>query len=109
MTELLNKKEFVKLLAEEMGVTQKEATAAYDGFTATLDKAIRTGKRVLVGDNLRLQATITPAGKARNPKTKEMIDRPEKGKLQVKVSPNWQEALLEGGKKNPKKPKPKKA
>ena len=50
----INKKEFIKLMAETNDMTAVEAANAYTAYLETMRVALKTGKRVLVGDMYRI-------------------------------------------------------
>ena len=83
----INKKEFVKLMAETNDMTAVEAANAYTAYLAAMRVALKTGKRVLVGDMYRIEAVMRKGGKRINPKTQECLVTDDKPRLRVQLSP----------------------
>ena len=83
----INKKEFLKLMAETNDMTVVEATKAYTAYLATMRVALKTGKRVLVGDMYRIEAVMRKGGKRIHPKTQECLVTDDKPRLRVQLSP----------------------
>lgn len=83
----INKKEFIKLMAETNGMTVVEAAKAHTAYLATMRVALKTGKRVLVGDMYRIEAVMRKGGKRINPKTQECLVTDDKPRLRVQLSP----------------------
>ena len=69
----MNKGEFIKSIAEKAGLTQKEATAAYDAMLASIVEAFKKGEKVsLVGfGTFELRAKAARTGI--NPQTKKPV------------------------------------
>ena len=83
----INKKEFIKLMAETNNMTAVEAANAYTAYLTTMRAALKTGKRVLVGDMYRIEAVMRKGGKRINPKTQERLVTDDKPRLRVQLSP----------------------
>lgn len=75
-----------KNVSKKAGVTQKEAFTVIKYFMDEILKNTDSGKRVnLVGFGI-FERRKTRARKARNPKTREIINIPEKNKLVFRPS-----------------------
>ena len=83
----INKKEFINLMAETNGMTAAEAAKAYTAYLAAMRAALKTGKRVLVGDMYRIEAVMRKGGSRINPKTQERLITDAKPRLRVQLSP----------------------
>ena len=83
----INKKEFIKLMAETNNMTKVEAAKAYTAYLSAMRVALKTGKRVLVGDMYRIEAVKRKGGKRINPKTQECLVTADKPRLRVQLSP----------------------
>ena len=83
----VNKKEFVKLMADTNGMTLAEADKVYTAYLAAMRVAIKTGKRVLVGDMCRIEAVMRKGANRINPKTQERLISENKPRLRVQLSP----------------------
>lgn len=81
----MTKKELIDKLADENTISKKETAALVDNFISTID-------RLPIGEKLALKGFGTfawikkPATTARNPKTGESVDVPEKNVLRFKAS-----------------------
>lgn len=84
--ETVNKKDFIKMMSVENGMTLIEAEKAYNAYLKTLRVAIKTGKRVLVGDMFRVEKVIRKGGNRINPKTKEAVVTKNQPRLRVLTS-----------------------
>jgi DNA-binding protein HU-beta len=69
----MNKAELVSKIAEDAGVTKKQATAALDSFVEGVTKTLKSGKRVTLIGFGTFSVTKRAARKGRNPKTGEAI------------------------------------
>ena len=83
----VNKKEFIKLMADTNNMTLAEADKAYTAYLAAMRAAIKTGKRVLVGDMYRIEAVMRKGANRINPKTQERLISENKPRLRVQLSP----------------------
>ena len=83
----VNKKEFIKLMADTNGMTLAEADKTYTAYLAAMRAALKTGKRVLVGDMYRIEAVMRKGANRINPKTKERLITEDKPRLRVQLSP----------------------
>lgn len=84
--ETVNKKDFIKMMSVENDCTLAEAEKAYNAYLKTLRAAIKTGKRVLVGDMFRIEKVTRKGANRINPKTKEQIVTKNKPRLRVLTS-----------------------
>ena len=91
----INKKEIVKFMAETNDMTAVEAANAYTAYLAAMRVALKTGKRVLVGDMYRIEAVMRKGGKRINPKTQECLVTADKPRLRVQLSPPFAPELSE--------------
>lgn len=87
--ETINRKDFVKLMATNAGVSQAEAERMYEVYLKALREALATGKRVLVGDMLRLEAVKRKGGKRINPRTRETVETKDSARLRVQTTPSF--------------------
>ena len=91
----VNKKEFINLMAETNGMTLAEADKAYTAYLVAMRAAIKTGKRVLVGDMYRIEAVMRKGANRINPKTKERLVSEGKPRLRTHTSPTFLAELKE--------------
>ena len=91
----VNKKEFIKLMAEVNNMTLAEADKVYTAYLAAMRAAIKTGKRVLVGDMYRIEAVMRKGANRINPKTQERLISENKPRLRTHTSPTFLAELKE--------------
>jgi DNA-binding protein HU-beta len=90
----MTKKEFVKLLAENLEVTQKDADAAFQGVFGTLEAVLVNGDEVSVPKFGKFFTGVQAARTCRNPQTGDPIEVPEKRVPKFKASSVLKEAVL---------------
>jgi len=91
----MNKNEMKKVLAGEIGVSLKDAGVVIDAVLKTIKEGlVNDGKVTLVGFGT-FNAVTQAARKARNPKTGEAIDVPEKMVVKFKPAAAFKEAALD--------------
>lgn len=90
---MLNKPEFVTLLAERCEVTKVEAEAMYDDVFSTLADVIASGEEVNISGLGRVKITERAAHVAHNPKTKDKIEVPAKKVPKFQFSKNIKESV----------------
>lgn len=95
MAQTLNREEFIEMLAADHGLSKTEAKALYDKFMATHERAILTGKRVLVGNLYRVEATVRKGGMRHNPKTGEKVEVANRARLKLIIGTAFQNQLTE--------------
>lgn len=90
---MLNKPDFVTLLAEHCKVTKKDAEAMYDSVFGTLTDAVASGEEVAIPGLGRVKIVERAARMANNPQTKEKISVPAKKTPKFQFSKNIKEAV----------------
>ena len=90
---MLNKPEFVSLLAERCEVSKREASEMYDDVFGTLSDIISSGEEVSIPDLGRVKITERAARVAHNPKTKDKIEVPAKKVPKFQFSKNIKEVV----------------
>ena len=90
---MLNKPEFVTLLAERCEVTKKDAEEMYDDVFGTLADVIAGGEEVAIPGLGRVKITDRPARTARNPKTGDTVEVPAKKAPKFQFAKNIKEAV----------------
>lgn len=90
---MMNKPEFVELLAERCEVTKKEAAEMYDDVFGTLADVVSEGNEVAIHGLGRVKMTERAARVATNPRTGEKIDVPAKKAPSFKFEKNVKEAV----------------
>lgn len=90
---MLNKPEFVTLLAERCEISKREAAEMYDDVFGTLADVIASGEEVAIPGLGRVKIAERAARIARNPKTKDKIEVPAKKAPKFQFSKNIKEAV----------------
>ena len=90
---MLNKHEFVSLLAERCEVTKKDAEEMYDDVFGTLADVISSGEEVGTFGLGRVKIAECAARVAHNPKTKDKIEVPAKKAPKFQFAKNIKEAV----------------
>lgn len=90
---MMNKPEFVSLLAERCEVTKVEAEAMYNDVFDTLADIIISGEEVAIAGLGRVKIVERAARTGSNPKTKEKIAIPAKKTPKFQFSKNIKEAV----------------
>jgi len=81
-----NKKDFVGVLATNMGVTKKVAADAYNSFVSTMIETLLENQELNLTGIGKFTIKDVEAHKARNPKTGEDVEVPAKKKVSFKIS-----------------------
>lgn len=71
---LMNKSELIKAIADKAGFTQKDATAAYDAFIASVTEALKAGEKVQLVGFGTFEVKEVAAKTGINPQTGEKVD-----------------------------------
>lgn len=90
---MLNKPEFVTLLAERCEVTKKDAEEMYNDVFGALVDAIASGEEVAIPGLGRVKIAERAARVAHNPKTKDKIEVPAKKAPKFQFAKNIKEAV----------------
>lgn len=90
---MMNKPEFVELLAERCEVTKKEAAEMYDDVFGTLADVVSEGNEVAIPGLGRVKMTERASRVAHNPKTKDKIEVPAKKVPKFQFSKNIKESV----------------
>ena len=69
----MNKTEFIKVVAEKAGFTNKDATKAYDAIVETITEALKAGDKVQLVGLGSIELKEVPAKTGINPQTKEKV------------------------------------
>ena len=81
----MNKGELVAAMADQAGVSQKDAGACLDAMMSTIESEIGSGGEVAITGYLKFERAATSARVARNPQTGETIDVPAGTRCKVSV------------------------
>ena len=69
----MNKGELIKAMADKAGFTNKDATAAYEAFVATVTDALKAGDKVQLVGFGTFEVKEVAAKTGINPQTKENV------------------------------------
>ena len=69
----MNKGELIKAMADKAGFTNKDATAAYEAFVATVTDALKAGDKVQLVGFGTFEVKEVAAKTGINPQTKEKV------------------------------------
>lgn len=81
----MNKGELVTAMADQAGVSQKDAAACLDAMMSTIESEISNGREVAITGYLKFERANTSAREARNPQTGETINVPAGTRCKVTV------------------------
>ena len=92
---MLNKPDFIALMAERCDMTKKDATEAYENTFGVLAEVLGEGNEVAIPDLGRFKIAERPARTARNPRTGETVDVPAKKTMKLQLSKGIKEAVAQ--------------
>ena len=86
MSEILNKKALVEVVAEKLEMTKKDATVAVDTVFEEITKTLADGGKVDLSGFGKFEVAERPARMGINPATKEKIEIPASKSVKFKPS-----------------------
>lgn len=92
---MLNKPDFIALMAERCDITKKDATEEYENVFGVLAEVLSEGNEVAIPDFGRFKIADRPARTARNPRTGETVDVPAKKTMKLQLSKNIKAAVAQ--------------
>lgn len=90
---MLNKSDFVTLLAERCEISKREAAEMYDDVFGTLADVISSGEEVAIAGLGRVKIADRPARTGHNPLTGDKIEIPAKKTPKFQFAKNIKEAV----------------
>ena len=90
---MLNKPDFIALMAERCDITKKDATEEYENVFGVLAEVLSEGNEVAIPDLGRFKIAERPARTARNPRTGDAIEVPAKKAPKFQFAKNIKEAV----------------
>ncbi len=72
----MNKKEFIKAVAEKANFTQKDAGIAFEAFATTIAETLKAGEKISIDGFGTFEMKDRAAREGINPKTKEKVAIP---------------------------------
>jgi DNA-binding protein HU-beta len=87
------KADVINAIAEQAGISKKEATAAFDAFVSYIADACQSGERCAVPGLGSFHVTARKAREGRNPRTKEPITIPASKNVRFKAGKDLRDLL----------------
>ena len=100
---MAGKADVINAMAEQAGISKKEATAAFDAFVAYIAEACQNGERCAVPGLGSFHVTQRKAREGRNPRTKEPIHIPASRNVRFKAGKDLRDLLNVAPKKTKKR------
>jgi DNA-binding protein HU-beta len=97
------KADVINAIAEQAGISKKEATAAFDAFVSYIADSCQSGERCAVPGLGSFHVTQRKAREGRNPRTKEPIKIPASKNVRFKAGKDLRDLLNAAPKKSRKK------
>lgn len=89
----MNKKEIIEKIADESGLTQKDAVKFLDSFVSVVTKTLKQGEDVMIIGFGQFTVAERAARQARNFKTGNTIDVPASKVVKFKTGKGLKEAV----------------
>jgi len=97
---MAGKADVIDAMAEQAGITKKEAAAAFDAFVRYVSNMCQSGDRCTIPGLGSFQVTERAAREGRNPRTKEKITIPASKNVRFKAGKDLRDLLsVAAGKK----------
>ena len=90
---MLNKPDFIALMAERCDITKKDATEEYENVFGVLAEVLSEGNEVAIPDLGRFKISDRAARMATNPRTGEKVAVPAKKAPKFQFAKNIKEAV----------------
>jgi DNA-binding protein HU-beta len=87
------KGDVINAIADQAGISKKEAAAAFDAFVGYITEACRSGERCAIPGLGSFSVTERKAREGRNPRTKETITIPASKNVRFKAGKDLRDAL----------------
>jgi DNA-binding protein HU-beta len=87
------KADVINAIAEQAGISKKEATAAFDAFVNYIADTCQTGERCAIPGLGSFAVTERQAREGRNPRTKETITIPASKNVRFKAGKDLRDLL----------------
>lgn len=97
------KADVINAIAEQAGISKREATAAFDAFVSFISDTCQSGDRCAVPGLGSFHVTERKAREGRNPRTKEPIKIPASKNVRFKAGKDLRDLLNVAPKKARKK------
>jgi DNA-binding protein HU-beta len=93
---MAGKAEVINTIADQAGISKKEAAAAFDAFIGYISDSCQRGNRCAIPGLGSFHVTARKAREGRNPRTKEAITIPASKNVRFKAGKDLRDALNEG-------------
>lgn len=100
---MAGKADIINAIAEQAGISKKEATAAFDAFVGYISDACQQGDRCVVPGLGSFAVSARKAREGRNPRTNEPIAIPASKNVRFKAGKDLRELLNVAPKRKSKK------
>lgn len=90
---MAGKGDVINAIAEQAGISKKEATAAYEAFISYITDTCTSGDRCAVPGLGSFSVSQRKAREGRNPRTKEKITIPASKSIRFKAGKDLKESL----------------
>jgi DNA-binding protein HU-beta len=90
---MAGKGDVINAIAEQAGISKKEATAAFDAFVEYISETCQRGERCAVPGLGSFSISHRKAREGRNPRTKEKINIPASKNVRFKAGKDLRDAV----------------
>lgn len=90
---MAGKGDVITAIAEQAGISKKEATAAFDAFVGYISETCQRGERCAIPGLGSFNVTQRKAREGRNPRTKEKITIPASKNVRFKAGKDLRDAI----------------
>ena len=90
---MAGKGDVINAIADQAGISKKEATAAYDAFISYITDTCSSGERCAIPGLGSFAVSQRQAREGRNPRTKEKITIPASKNVRFKAGKDLKESL----------------
>jgi DNA-binding protein HU-beta len=90
---MAGKSDVINAIAEQAGISKKEAAAAFDAFVSYISDTCQSGERCAVPGLGSFSVTERKAREGRNPRTKETITIPASRNVRFKAGKDLRDLL----------------
>ena len=90
---MAGKSDVINAIAEQAGISKKEAAAAFDAFVGYISDTCQTGERCAIPGLGSFSVTERKAREGRNPRTKETITIPASKNVRFKAGKDLRDLL----------------
>ncbi len=100
---MAGKGDVINAIAEQAGISKKEATAAFDAFVGYISEMCQRGDRCAIPGLGSFSVTDRKAREGRNPRTKETITIPASKNVRFKAGKDLRDVLNTAPRKKAKR------